>query len=333
VLGGKMSTGSDLTLTIPRNKLGEFIGSLLGQQRKIERSFEGGHFVATHDWILNIIDIFEQRMSQNPHSLISFRCRFFFDDGRIYTVETIDAFCAYTDLSNKTTVGVDISVTYAVDFPGTEIPGKQEIRVEVFSDIRVKENASRQSKSKKQARIQYMVSFTNLTFGEDVSRHISSYIETIYKRDWVTKALCVSSVDFVSIIAVFFMILGFTIAFLLHASTNEFTEKFKNIEQYYTPEAQSEKLNIIIHNYMLQNDPAFIFIMLAAMFASVAVFTCALLLLRRLNTSIVIFNRYTETKSISFLRLNEYIKWAVCAAILVGTIGSLIAARIDRLFS
>jgi hypothetical protein len=56
-----MDTKSDLTLTFPRNKLGEFIGSLLGQQRKIERSFEGGHFVATHDWILNVIDIFEQR--------------------------------------------------------------------------------------------------------------------------------------------------------------------------------------------------------------------------------------------------------------------------------
>ena len=35
-----MATGSDLTLTIPRDRLGEFIGSLLGQQRKIERSFE-----------------------------------------------------------------------------------------------------------------------------------------------------------------------------------------------------------------------------------------------------------------------------------------------------
>jgi len=204
-----MSTGSDLTLTIPRNRLGEFIGSLLGQQRKIERSFEGGHFVATHDWILNIIDIFEQRMSQNPHTLISFRCRFFFDDGRIYTVETIDAFRAYNDLSNKMTVGVDISVTYAVDFPGTEIPGKQDIRVEVFSDVRAKENASLESKRKKQVRIQYTVSFTNLTFGEAVSRHISSYIETIYKRDWVARALYVISGDFAPITAVFVMFLGF----------------------------------------------------------------------------------------------------------------------------
>jgi hypothetical protein len=84
---------------------------------------------------------------------------------------------------------------------------------------------------------------------------------------------------------------------------------------------------------MLQNDPKFIFIMVAVMFSSVTVFVCALLLLRRLNTSFVIVNRYTETKSIYFLRLNEYIKWAVCAAILVGTIGSLIATHIDRLFS
>lgn len=183
-----MAIGSDLTLIIPRNKLGEFIGSLLGQQRKIERSFEGGHFIATHDWILNIIDIFEQRLAQNRHSLMSFRCRFFFEDGRIHTVETIDAFRAYNDLSNKMSVGVDISVTYAVEFPDSANPEKQEIRVEVFSDFSIKETASSASKREKRAKIQYMVSFTNLTFGEDISRHISTYIETIYKRDWVTKA-------------------------------------------------------------------------------------------------------------------------------------------------
>jgi hypothetical protein len=178
-----MATGPDLTLTIPRKKLGEFIGLLLGQQRKIERSFEGGHFIATHDWILNIIDIFEQRMQQNTHSLVSFRCSFYFEDGRIYTVETIDAFRAYNDLSNKLSVGVDILVTYVVEFPGAETPEKQEIRIEVFSDFSVKETGSSPSKTEKRAKIQYMISFTNLTFGEDISRHISAYIETIYKRD------------------------------------------------------------------------------------------------------------------------------------------------------
>ena len=127
-----MATGSDLTLTIPRDRLGEFIGSLLGQQRKIERSFEDGHFVATHNSILNIIDIFEQRMSQNTHSLISFRCPFFLKMGEYIRSKPVDAFRAYTDLSNKMSVGVDLSVTYAIDFPGTEIPESKKFALKCF---------------------------------------------------------------------------------------------------------------------------------------------------------------------------------------------------------
>ncbi len=236
-----MATGSDLTLTIPRNKLGEFIGSLLGQPRKKERSFEGGHFVATHDWILNIADIFEQRMAQNHHSLVSFRCRYFFEDGRIDTVETIDAFRTYHDLSNKTSVGVDISVTYIVDFPGSETPEKQEIRVEVFSDFRTKESASPAANREKKAKIQYMVSFTNLTFGEDVSRHISTYIETIYKRDWVTRIInWWGTGSTIFIVGGVIAITGF---FLRYASkeSEELMQIFKSIEKNYTPEAQSQK--------------------------------------------------------------------------------------------
>jgi hypothetical protein len=97
----------------------------------------------------------------------------------------------------------------------------------------LKENASMESNKKKQARIQYMVSFTNLTFGEDVSRHISSYIETIYKRDWATRAFYVANNgDYSAIIFAIMMFLGVAVSFWWR-STKELGEKFKNIQQYY----------------------------------------------------------------------------------------------------
>ena len=95
-------TDSELVLKVESAKLGEFIFSLLGQQRRIEKSFEGGQFIAKHEWVLNLIDVFEQRMSQHTHySMASFRCRFYFDDSSIYTLETLDAFRAYTDISSR----------------------------------------------------------------------------------------------------------------------------------------------------------------------------------------------------------------------------------------
>ncbi len=331
-----MATGSDLTLTIPRNKLGEFIGSLLGQPRKKERSFEGGHFVATHDWILNIADIFEQRMAQNHHSLVSFRCRYFLENGIIDTVETIDAFRTYNDLSNKTSVGVDISVTYIVDFPGSETPEKQEIRVEVFSDFRLKETASPTAKREKIAKIQFMVNFANMTFGEDVLRHISTYIETIYKRDWVTKIISWWSTG--STIFIASGVIVMVGLFLRYASSesDKLMQIFKSIENNYTPEAQSQKLNILIEQYSNLVDPMALGYLAYSAVISVFFVMVALgglrIIFNRFNRSFVIFNKYTEDKSTSFLRVNEYIKWAVCVALFIGTIGSLIATHIDRFF-
>lgn len=293
-----METGTDLTLTIPRNKLGEFIGSLLGQQRKIERRFEGGHFIASHDWILNIVNIIEQRLEQNCHNLASFRCQYFFENGRIDTVETVDAFRAYHNQSSNTSVGVDIFLTYIVEFPMSSTPEKQVIRIEVFSDFGLKETASSTTQRNKQAKIKYMVGFTNLTFGEDISRHISAYIETIYKRGWVTKALEHGHLWIYPVI-IAAMLLGVGIVYLLglFQHTDDLERQFKRIEQFSSPQFLSEKLNLLIKRLILREEFSLpLLIVFGSVLAVGPAIILSLITLRRFNASHVIFNEYTEKK-------------------------------------
>jgi hypothetical protein len=233
-------------------------------------------------------------------------------------------------------VGVDISVAYVVEFPDTAVPEKQEIRIEVFSDFSIKETASSAAKREKRAKIQYMVSFTNLTFGEDISRHISTYIETIYKRDWVTKALSLMSSEVPRLVGLMVMTLS-AFSYLIWKHSKglvEVTQQFKTIEKQYTLDAQSEKLNILVQQHLAtDSNPWELIVPVVTIFGfGVIVLGIDKILLHRFNKSFVIFNTYTKNNSLLFLRLNDYIKWAVCVALFIGTIGSLIATHIDRLF-
>jgi hypothetical protein len=64
-----MDSTHQLTLTVPGPNLGEFISSLLGQRRTIEKEFRFSHVLVPYEWILNTIEIVNQRVSQNKSEL------------------------------------------------------------------------------------------------------------------------------------------------------------------------------------------------------------------------------------------------------------------------
>src|SRR4051794_37759668 len=87
-----------LILNVRRDKLGEFIASLLGQRRSIEHSFTDKIFVIDLDWIFGLDSIIEQRISaQNEGELVSFSASIFLENGRTTTLASRDALRTYHD--------------------------------------------------------------------------------------------------------------------------------------------------------------------------------------------------------------------------------------------
>lgn len=175
----------DTSLSIPvgGRSLADFISSLLGQKRTIRYRVQNRKFYASHDWILNIVNIIEQRMSQNIHELASFRGTIYFSDGRAHTVESIEAFRSFIDYSGQESVGVSLYISYLVSLPGRELPEMQDIMVHIFSDQRFFFEANPSYEVvHRQSLLEYTVEFTNLTFGTDISRHISSHLDNLLMK-------------------------------------------------------------------------------------------------------------------------------------------------------
>jgi hypothetical protein len=68
-----MNTEQQIVIPVAGQQLGQFIMSLLGQRRSIEKSFVTDNLLVRHDWIINLIEIISQRLSQNKHEIVSFK--------------------------------------------------------------------------------------------------------------------------------------------------------------------------------------------------------------------------------------------------------------------
>src|SRR6516164_6956822 len=122
-----------LVLPVDGDKLADFISSLLGQQRTIEKEFEIDGLRVTHAQLVHLVHVINQRLAQNASKLVSMRCRIAFEGGRVVTVYDQRSFETFSDLSEETTVGVGLRFTYLIQFPGVSIPEKQDILITAYS--------------------------------------------------------------------------------------------------------------------------------------------------------------------------------------------------------
>jgi hypothetical protein len=166
--------------------LGEFIASLLGQRRSIECDFHDRRFDIDLNWLLNLNEIILQRItSQHAAKLMSFSARFYFESGRIITLEDEKSFRHYNDISSEISVGVDLRWSFLIKFPLVDVPEKQEIRFATFTDesilgekqsTKYATNTSFVSLRENDERLYYTILFTNVTWGEDLSATVAAYI-------------------------------------------------------------------------------------------------------------------------------------------------------------
>jgi len=178
------SSPKEITIPLEPRTLGEFIANLLGQRRSIDHTFEDRRFEIDMSWLINLDHIVEQRLAaQNAGRLVSFSASFYFANGKIVTLENQFAFRSFRDMTNELAVGIDLKWTYLVHFPLAKLPEKQEIRFVAFTRNEAAERKSDQKPSKsflsldsEQERLAYFIHFTDVTWGEDISAHLTSYI-------------------------------------------------------------------------------------------------------------------------------------------------------------
>ncbi|WP_156174514.1 hypothetical protein [Hoeflea sp. IMCC20628] len=124
---------SGFSFRVKREKIGDFVKSLLGQPYEIERPIKG-QFDLNKEGVNHLIQLIEQRIAQqNEFDLIEFNAKIGYADGHIRTISNIETFSSYVDTSNSETVSIKFIITYLIFFPGKEIPEKQEIDFKAFS--------------------------------------------------------------------------------------------------------------------------------------------------------------------------------------------------------
>jgi hypothetical protein len=343
MLGDRNHDSGETSLSIPvgSRSLATFIATLLGQKRTIRYRAQNCKFYASYDWIINVINIIEQRMSQNIHELASFRGTIYFSDGRAHTVESIDAFRSFIDRSGNESVGVSLSISYLVSLPTKERPEMQDIMVHVFSDERFFFEASPSHEiSQRQSLVEYTVEFTNLTFGTDISRHISSHIDNLLMKKGALLRLF-EAPDGPPMIGAFFMIGGLAGLFydIIELARVKITAtelvQYQKVSGSDPFELIENKLDFFFNKWANQA-----FSLSWITYAGLCLFVIGTILLflprwriiAWINRSYVVFNDHTRELLASHKKRRELVKWTVLIGGIIGILGGIISGRIDSLF-
>jgi hypothetical protein len=315
-----------LILTPEPQALAKFILSLLEQPRRIEQNFPNKIFVIDYTWCRNLIEICEHRMDQHKYSICSFSCDIVYKDGRVDSISSKEAFYAYLDSKQCLSVGVDMSISFLVQFGTKQEQEKQDFRIQVFSDESYKVLIKPIHNSEHRSVISYSIAFSNLTWGEDMSRHINTHIYTVLKDGIFTNLLIAIS----SVASRLYTISIFPIAllvgiFIMDKNLSEATkvtkrhvEEFNTLLNENTIEAISKKLNIIMTQvgYMgFRSGFGWLGLILICGTIINIVPYIAKVLTKRFCVSFVIFNDYTKTVSTDHIATNGKLKWVVISAV------------------
>jgi hypothetical protein len=349
IIDDKTNAGAgELIIRIPKTGFGEFIASLLGQKRSISRRFLDRKFIATREWVINIIDIVEQRLNQNTHELISFEASIYFRNGTTPLVKSIEAFRTFSDFSNEESAGVYIKMSYLVYFPSATGPEKQDIKIRIFSDCRVFYEAiaegAESEASRRRPMIDFDIEFTDLTFGEDISRHLATYIESICRPKSLLMRLLkfISARQFMAIAGIPALMITSLFLYTTQRKNSQLVEDISNSYKYLKgddPFSMIESkvdaifnLSSILYNQRVSTDAMPVILTMTGflILAFVNVFLSDYIK-GFVTKSFVIFNKHTAQLSETHSKRMDFIKWTVYIGGLVGIGASLIASGIFKL--
>jgi len=173
-------------IPIKKEKMGQFVLSLLGQPQSIERETLG-IFNVNLEWLINLHNIINQRIvSQNESTLANFSVEIsFYNDSKriLHTVEELER---YNEVKRVTTKEVKLTWTYIVKFPSSELPERQSISIFISTEgLRINENKSSLTKllSAYKGIVRYQIASTERTWADDIDKIFDSEIDKILKKD------------------------------------------------------------------------------------------------------------------------------------------------------
>ena len=143
------------------------------------------------NWLINLHESINQRITQQSDAtLVSFITKITFDDGTSRTIATFDSLKYYAETKNILPIGIHIQWIYLVGFPNRSNPEKQELNFFAISKPRSKEKADiyekifsifRLGSIKDLVLIEYSVSHTERTWGDDIESIFRNNVEKITK--------------------------------------------------------------------------------------------------------------------------------------------------------
>ena len=174
------------TITIPveEETLGEFISGLLGQPQSIQRELSGT-FDINHEWLMNVHHLIQQRVQQQHNaSFVDFSAVIFFQDGLSRKLTSIESFQSYNEPKPLVSNGVKLKWTYLIQFPGKNIPERQEISLFVTEKIpkdfeKIFSFFLKLKRSSKSV-IAYQIDHTERTWGDDMENLLREHIKNCF---------------------------------------------------------------------------------------------------------------------------------------------------------
>ena len=182
------NNNSQIALPVDREQLGSFISSLLGQPQTIEREVYGT-FCIDHSWLSHIYNLVDQRIKQqNQATLTDFTAIIFYENNLKRTISSLDAFEHFNETKKIKSQSVRLTWTYLINFPGKNIPEKQEISIYASEKApaasRPEDPIRRIISSKhKVGVISYRINHTERTWGDDIETIIKNELDTVLEKE------------------------------------------------------------------------------------------------------------------------------------------------------
>ncbi|MFZ0457109.1 MAG: hypothetical protein WAM17_01425 [Rhodoplanes sp.] len=172
-----------LALSVDRRQLGEFIASLLGQRRRLTRTYNV-RFEISWNWILNLDEMIIHRVEeQNDGSLIEFSAEIDFENGKTTHIGSRSELKAFRDVSDLAVIGIELTWTFIIKFPTSKNPEKQEVnllaqthRIDLHSRTGNFHRDYFNDPDNLNEELYLEISYSNLTWGDDLMNTISAAI-------------------------------------------------------------------------------------------------------------------------------------------------------------
>lgn len=178
-------TPGALVLPCSSDQFSAFVASLLGRPQELTGRRSGQYKVDKAE-VMQLYHLITQRVAQQHNAKpLQFTARIQFDNGTSTLLNTVADFEAYHEVRSVQSIGLILSWTYVLQFPGAASPEKQEIEFAFVSEVprlRISEAQSDVPDGQRGV-VQYRIRHTARTWGADIEALLAHYIDNLIKPE------------------------------------------------------------------------------------------------------------------------------------------------------